>query len=442
MLIVEVLAAIVLPVLALNRPGAAVAATIPLPLLSFYGVSAQIYPVIMVVLLLAVLPTGRRTSPGWRRTVPFVGLAAVIAVQYAVWGAHSLTGNIFLVAMESALLAGAAALLTRPAPRLVLIWLAFTGTCYAILALSSPTLEAVRGTSVAGQNANGLGFLIAVGIAAAATLLVLERGTRWVVAGGATVALGAIGLMATSSITSGVVAGLGVVAAGVLGVTGTSWQRRRTLWLSAALFGSVLLLAVPLWQWFGGQSRDLAGLANSWDIRGTGTVAAWQLFWSAPFPGAGIGGSAQAVFDTGLAAQPVAPHNTFVGVASDLGVIALLLLLAMIVLLVMHLRCRANRTLVPVTVVYLAGALGIEWAINPALGIGFWVVAGTALAAHTCRSTPDDAAARKDSLPGDDQVIWLPDAASVSPVGGSPIDTGQPVSVPSGTTPGSQPAPR
>lgn len=404
MLMVTAAAVVGLLVVAVRWPRAAVALMIPLPLLAVARAPGVVYAAMVVAAVIAARPN-RRTLAANRLPLALVaGLGAVTAAQFMLFDPERSAGGwLQLLTFESAILAGLAAVLMRPEPRLVLGCLAGTGAVYAGFALTEPALALDRATPVAGQNANGLGFLAAVGLVAALSLVVLDR-SRVV----ALVALSAgvvcgLGMLATSSVTSGAVALAGALVVAGLGVAGRPEQRRRLWLLGLGLVVPAIVLAVPLWQRFGGLSRDLAALQNSWSIRTSGTRAALEYFWSAPWPGAGLGRTGEAVHDAGITPYPLAPHNAFVGIASDLGVIALVLFLALAVMVAWRTWAPRNRMLAAPIVTYLVGAVAIEWPINPATAVGFWVAAGTVLAADVevaGRQPPPDASAAAGGAAG------------------------------------------
>lgn len=406
MLMVTAAAVVGLLVVAVRWPRAAVALLIPMPLLAVVRAPGFIYAAMVVAAVIAARPTRRTLSANRIPLALMVGLAVVTAVQFVLFDPERSAGGwLQLLAFESALLAGLAAVLVRPEPRFVLGCLAGTGTVYGGFALTEPALALDRATPVMGQNANGLGFLAAVGLVAALSLVVLDR-SRVValVASGAGVVCG-LGILATSSVTSGAVALAGALVVAGLGVTGQPEQRRRLWLLGLGLVVPAIVLAVPLWQRFGGLSRDLAALQNSWSIRTSGTRAALEYFWSAPWPGAGLGRTGEAVHDAGITPYPLAPHNAFIGIASDLGVIALVLFLALAVMVAWRTWALRNRMLAATIVTYLIGTVAIEWPINPATAVGFWVAGGTVLAAAGLdavgrHSPPDESASVGDTAGG------------------------------------------
>lgn len=397
MLMVTAAAVVGLLVVAVRWPRAAVALMIPLPLLAVARAPGVVYAAMVVAAVIAARPTRRTLMANWRPLAPMAGLAVVTAGQFVLFDAERSAGWLLLLAFEATLLAGFAAVLMRPEPRLVLGCLAATGAVYAGFALTEPALALDRATPVVGQNANGLGFLAAVGLVAALSLVVLDRSrVIALVALSAGVVCG-LGILATSSVTSAAVALVGAIVVIGLGAAGRPEQRRRLLVLGVGLILPAIVLAVPLWQRFGGLSRDLTALQNSWSIRTSGTRAALEYFWSAPWPGAGLGRTGEVVHDAGITPYPLAPHNAFVGIASDLGVVALVLFLVLVVMVAARTWAPRSRMLAATIVTFLVGAVAIDWPINPATAVGFWVVAGTVLAADVLdgsrrQATPDEPA--------------------------------------------------
>jgi len=194
------------------------------------------------------------------------------------------------------------------------------------------------------------GRFLMLAILVACCIVVLRPSARACALGVAAIVLWQVGLILSYSQSSmlALCAGLALLAA-------ITWRRAALLTLAVAAVVILASLALP-------GTRDLlrADADSLTSGRSTLIERGWEVFSEHPFAGAGIGGYRIAAAETLDERRRLAPHNLPIAVGSELGLlglIALALLAATLVLALVHPRVSGTRTFERIVLAVLLAGL-------------------------------------------------------------------------------------
>ncbi len=277
-------------------------------------------------------------------------------------------GAVLAVAYTTAV--GVTAAATRITPLLVARCLLALGFLATYSALTSARLTADRTTVILGENANGVGFLIALGLVAG-VLLLRNRGLRGPVIGGAAAVTGVFALFATGSRGAVLAASVGVAVIALRRLI--SGGRVKAVVAVACLAGSVLLAASPVTDAFlDATGREASGAQQNVVDRERSLAFAVQQGVAHPLFGIGLGGLAGG-------GQQLSAHNVFGGIFAESGAIAALLFTAICALSLLRAREHAPRSLLPLLAAVIISGLSLEWWGQGRTGPVAMLVIGAAL---------------------------------------------------------------
>jgi O-antigen ligase len=269
--------------------------------------------------------------------------------------------------------------------RHISITLACVGGVMAVVAVRTPELALDRGTVVLGENANGVGFLCALG--ALSSILLMRRGVH----------LSSIlaTVLATTCITGVVVSesrgSLLAVVTGLIVLLLSPLLRGRQdrAFATAALLLIAVVVSVgPLTEWFVrlvGRSQD--GAEASTEARQELVIYALQVGADHPLTGVGLGGLAnysRLDSSSGLAYRA---HNVFAGVWAETGALPLILLVTLCAVAVLRSRLHKNADMLALVVCVIISGIALEWWGGTRTGPLALLILGSAISVSPVKTT-------------------------------------------------------
>jgi hypothetical protein len=180
-----------------------------------------------------------------------------------------------------------------------------------------------------------------------------------------------------------------VVGLVLIAVTSNTWSARYSRALAIGVAGAIGIVVLPLVQ----QRLEvaypaIASLANPFsDSRFLNRTSTWDagvsMFWSSPFTGWGPGSAGSTLGSNYMYGQHVTPHNILLKYAVEGGVVALLLIAAILVrsaVAVLQTRDYAKVGLAVIVPVFVAGLIGTVVEAIP-VSFAFAVILGRYVAA-------------------------------------------------------------
>lgn len=254
---------------------------------------------------------------------------------------------------------GTATAIIRPSRSVIVYSTTTLGCIAALAALTTANLLQARTTVVLGTNANGVGFLAAVGAIAALTLL-QQNST-----GSRVVGVFAFGLCSAGLFQSG---SRGALVAGLAGAVVLVLHRAiasttvRAAFAASAGAGAVVTVAGPaMSELLKATGRLQSSAATSLDQRQAAFSQALRQGLAHPLTGIGIGNTAGASQRDPNAPLGLSAHNVFAGVFAESGVIPIVGLALLAVLALLRSREFAAAWALPLVITVLVGGGSLEW---------------------------------------------------------------------------------
>ena len=338
---------------------------------------------VAAVVVLTRLPRiSRRQAPYF---VLLVAMALFVVLDaYVIAPATSDSTQYYVLSFVSSLVIACSYLVLRPPSWSIVVLALATGLFHSWGIVRDDPYSLDRTASYYGLNANGGAAAAGLGVLATAIIWVLLRErVGWPLL----VLLAPPTLLCLRAMQETGSRGSFVAIAAALGVLALPLVRRSPF--AGAITGGFALVTLILVTqqstidgWLG---RTKSGFAYSDNARANGLRAALNQIPQDPFFGVGPGRIGDVVFERGLVAYQLTPHNAYIAVVSELGVFVLAGMVA--VALVAFLR--AQGPLVPIartTIAYFAG-LGfmLQWVSDVRLSAAFWAAVGASIAASAAR---------------------------------------------------------
>jgi len=272
-------------------------------------------------------------------------------------------------AVLHATLVGIGAAMVRLTERQVALVTGTTGLAGAAALLTTPEISLDRTVAVLGQNANGLGFLSAVGLVALMGLV--RGGARWWTA----LLVGLILVLAMGVLASASRGAVVAASAGVVVLVLPRWARSTAPRALVALSLATLFLAVlsrpALALFIHVTGRPVVGEAGSLDTRQSLMTFALERALDNPLTGVGLGNIGTVSLSSAENRIGQRSHNVFVGIFAEAGVFALTALLLLCGLALYQSRRHSPLVGLPLAITVSVGGLALEW----------WGASGTGLVA-------------------------------------------------------------
>jgi O-antigen ligase len=369
--------------------------------------------------LMAIIKSGRHY---FHWPIALLGLFIVLAAFSILWtrpqSPPSSVGydvdnglNVLQTSVQLLLMAWLAAQMIDGETKLHGAFLAYIlGSCVAALkaveAYQTESYEAYLRYVAAGMDANDVALGLSVAIAMAGYLTVRRRGWWWLVTLGF-IPLGIYGVLLSAS-RAGFLAML--IAASMpilLMLRPRHYARTIALSLAGLVAGSVLLVRyVPESSW--NRIVTIRSEISEGDLNGRLVIwgAELDLINEAPVLGVGIGGNAEAM--RRMVGWSQAPHNGLLTIATELGLVGLLIVVAAWVLVVrdvLSMRALERRGWCVILAVLLVAVMSLNWQLHKATWLLFAMALaharyarprpclGEAVAPILRRSTPADPSA-------------------------------------------------
>jgi len=372
-------------------PRGSLCAAAILPLVT-YGLPSVFMLPVSTALATGAIASGWGTtgSPG-RRAAALALCLGGVTLCFGVALAPTEAGRGGMIAaVVHATLIGAGAAIVGLTERHVAAVAGAAGVACAWALLKTPEITVDRTIAVLGQNANGLGFLCALGLVALMALLRI-RARWWTMPLLGLGVVEALGIVASGSRGAVVAAGAGVIVL-LLPRWARSSAPRAVLTLSVA-GGLVAVLNRPALAWFLDLTgRAAAGAAGNVEARESSLRFALERGMEDPLTGVGLGNLASASLSSAESRLGQRAHNVFAGIFAEAGIFALVALASLCAVALYQSRRHSPHVGLPLAVTVCVGGLSLEWWGSSGTGplavlVLAWAAAGCAGVARTPGST-------------------------------------------------------
>jgi hypothetical protein len=363
--------------LTLWRPPCALIIGVLIPLLQVQSGRTTLAWGASLLLVVASARSWPNTGRKQRRLALLVALLGLGTLATGLGLAGPLAENGVLFAVVYATVASVAAAVIRPSGTTVAFIMCCPGTVITLVCLFGSNMSTDRRSMVLGENANGVGFLAAIGLVAGLTLI--GRSTKTIAGFGFTAAFICTVGVAVSASRGALLAAVGGVAALVLARVIASRWTWATL-ACAGVTGLLIITAGPvshLFVEYAGRPSDRA--QASYDAREFMVGYAIEQGLSHPLLGVGLGRLADVSVADPESRVMLRAHNAFAGVFAESGLVVLALLLAVCLAAFLSARKYDARRLLPLVTVVVVTGFSLEWWGAGSTGAAAMLILGSAL---------------------------------------------------------------
>ncbi len=253
----------------------------------------------------------------------------------------------------------ACAVVSAPSAGHIVLNLGCWGLVTAAWVLSHPgELAARSGDIFAGENADGLGMLIAIGaVALVGYALERRRSLLPLAALGAVISFQALVVTASRGALLAFAVGL------IMAAFASSWVHSPPKVIAIGVFALPALWLGAEWAAFGfleASGRDIV-VQHGFDLRSRLARFAWEQALDHPLTGIGVGRLEELGTSTGGVGVAASAHNTFLGLLAAAGFPALFLLVAVMLIAARRAMQATPRLGLALLVAVTGAGLSIEW---------------------------------------------------------------------------------
>jgi O-antigen ligase len=329
-------------------------------------------------------------------------LLGITTVVFGVGFAEK-TASTFSItlAVVSATAIGVTAAVLKPRERWVAGLVAVLGGATSLFAVSTRAFSDSRSAAVLGENANGIGFVAALGLVAGLTLIRRPH-VMTSFLGGVAVVMCSVALFVSGSRSALVAAISGAVALTCHRLFRTHQSGARSLALLGVLALVVILVAGPLTRGFlRAVGRDEVLAQVNLADRGAALDYAVRAGLASPITGVGLGRLAEESGQDPVSGPGLSAHNVFAGLFAEAGVAPFVALVGLSLVALLR-ACRYSpRTLLPLVVSTLSGGIAFGWWGASRLGpLALLILGAVAARSSTERGCQSGALAAEKAVSG------------------------------------------
>lgn len=391
-ILAEVILGFNLLLLTILRPQMVVPLGLIIPLAPLYtGSSLPVYGGALI--LLAALGHSwhavRKTERRCAYLIGVLGLTTLLIDQLVTAKSPSALG--IKQAIFYSTLLGCTVAVVKPTVRIIVYSVGALGSLAAVATITTPGLLQARSTVVLGANANGAGFLAALGLVSGLMMTRQRRSVDRFVGIGVVVLCG-IGLFDTGSRGAALAALAGsLVTVFRRPLAGSPVKGSITAAALAIGLGYVASPAMKLLLDATGRAQLGTGAGFSFSSRQSALSYAIGQGIRHPWAGVGIGRLSDVSHADPNSGLGLSAHNAFAGIFAESGIIPLTCLVLLSVLALLRSRSPAAGTLLPCAVAVLVGGVSLQWWGDGVTGpVAVLILAAAAAASGTDVEVTDE----------------------------------------------------